>query len=593
MAVREIGASVSLDASTFKKEMSAVNSNLSGLQSEMKAVTAEFAENANGVEALSAKQKILSQQEEQQKVKVDALTKAYEEQAAATGEDSVETDKLRKQLNNARADYAKAHTAAKQNREELQKHGPIYARVGDAASKLGGKVSGAVKDFGHAAESLPVLGDALKGVQIAGKAAGKGLELAGKGAAEGFKLTAKATAALTTAGAAAATAMGTLAVKGLSTLISYAKDAATAVDADGNLVNERFSTLAGNLTRLDAGATAAKTALGTLLLPALESLSGAGADLLEGFSADLAACEGDTEKMGKVAAKYLKEAAKLIKQELPGLVNLGADVLKALVEGVGEAMPELLAVGGELLDMLIDGLVSNADSVGDGAAQIVTQLLTFLLQNAPKLLTAGVQILTSLISGITGNLPDLIPVAIQAIQELLQALVSNAPELLIGGATLILTLVEGLIEHIPDLIAAIPQLIRDFITGFENSPTLNDLAEVGERIMTKIWDGLKAVWESVKGWFSEKVGGIADFLGLDLGGGGSGHAGGLNYVPYDNYPALLHKGEKVLTAAENASGAYGSGGSRTAIINVYPQTMTRAQTEYLIRQADVELGRDA
>ncbi len=28
------------------------------------------------------------------------------------------------------------------------------------------------------------------------------------------------------------------------------------------------------------------------------------------------------------------------------------------------------------------------------------------------------------------------------------------------------------------------------------------------------------------------------------------HAFGLNYVPYDEYPALLHQGERVLTAAE-------------------------------------------
>jgi tape measure domain-containing protein len=38
---------------------------------------------------------------------------------------------------------------------------------------------------------------------------------------------------------------------------------------------------------------------------------------------------------------------------------------------------------------------------------------------------------------------------------------------------------------------------------------------------------------------------------------GNGHAAGLSYVPYDNYPALLHQGERVLTASENRN--HGSG----------------------------------
>jgi tape measure domain-containing protein len=40
-------------------------------------------------------------------------------------------------------------------------------------------------------------------------------------------------------------------------------------------------------------------------------------------------------------------------------------------------------------------------------------------------------------------------------------------------------------------------------------------------------------------------------------GNATGHAYGLNYVPYNNYPAMLHEGERVLTASENRS--YGGG----------------------------------
>lgn len=42
---------------------------------------------------------------------------------------------------------------------------------------------------------------------------------------------------------------------------------------------------------------------------------------------------------------------------------------------------------------------------------------------------------------------------------------------------------------------------------------------------------------------------------------GNSHASGLDYVPYDGYPAILHKGERVQTAVEAASDRSGRGGS--------------------------------
>lgn len=38
------------------------------------------------------------------------------------------------------------------------------------------------------------------------------------------------------------------------------------------------------------------------------------------------------------------------------------------------------------------------------------------------------------------------------------------------------------------------------------------------------------------------------------------YATGIDYVPYDNFPALLHQGERVQTAVEARSEKNGSGG---------------------------------
>ena len=562
MSIRDIGASITMNASEFKKEMKAVNANLSGLQAEMKAVTAEFAENADSAEALARRQQILNDQEAAAKAKVDLLTKAYQEQVDKTGEASDAAGRLRKQLNNATADYAKATQAADDNRKSLAEARSVTERLANAKEQLKKKLEDLAPHFRDLATVAHAAGSAL-------------------GA------TAKGTAALVTAGAAASVALGTLAVAGFGKLVELTKEAATAVDSDGNLINTQFSTLAANLTRLDAGATAAKTALGTLLLPALESLSGTGAKLLEDFSRDLQAAEGDTERMGKVCSVYIRMAAKAVKTELPGLIETGTEILGALMDGVSEATPELLSAAGDIIQMLMDGLVEHAGDMGDGAADLVSQLLQFIISNAPQLLTAGITLISSLINGISSDLPALIPVAVQAIQELLGALVSNAPQLLIAGLTLIMTLVEGIVDHIGDIFKVGKQLFEEFIDGFEGN--MDGLTTVGSRIVEKILDGLRAAWHKLTDWIGNALSNL-DSLGPEI-GYSSGFAGGLNYVPYDNFPALLHQGERVLTAAENASGAYGGGGSNTVNITVNTRELSRAQTDYIIRRADAELGK--
>lgn len=46
---------------------------------------------------------------------------------------------------------------------------------------------------------------------------------------------------------------------------------------------------------------------------------------------------------------------------------------------------------------------------------------------------------------------------------------------------------------------------------------------------------------------------------------GFGHAAGISYVPYNDYPARLHEGERVLTASENRS--YGAGANVSVVVN--------------------------
>lgn len=65
----------------------------------------------------------------------------------------------------------------------------------------------------------------------------------------------------------------------------------------------------------------------------------------------------------------------------------------------------------------------------------------------------------------------------------------------------------------------------------------------------------------------------------------SGHAYGLNYVPYNNYPALLHEGERVLTASESRN--YGSSNPITITGNNFT-----VREEADIQKIASEIGRE-
>ena len=91
------------------------------------------------------------------------------------------------------------------------------------------------------------------------------------------------------------------------------------------------------------------------------------------------------------------------------------------------------------------------------------------------------------------------------------------------------------------------------------SEALDALYDAGKAIFSRLWDGIKGVWDGIKGWVDEKATWLKDKLTFWDNGSkkvsnttssGFSHASGLAYVPYDNYPANLHRTETVLNATD-------------------------------------------
>ena len=519
--------------------MKAINGEQKALKAELSAVTEEFKGQEGTAAALSAKHKLLQETFDNNTKKVAALEAQLKEANKAYPEGGAQVTKYTRELGKAKAQLEKSKAALQDNTAQLRQFGPVSTKASQALHNIVNSVDdiymAARSKFPKAAAAADAFAGALN---TAGRVAKKGIELGGTAIKKGSEVIVKGLGTLTAAGAAGAVALGTLAVSGFKQLTDYAVEAAKNGDP-------AFAGLAANLTQLEESSNAAKAALGKVLLPALEELSSKGADLLKNFTAEMEATNGDTAAMGEVIAKYIREAVSLAREELPEFLKLGGELISGLGEGLIEDLPEILNDAEIIISQLLDGLESHADQIGDTAAVLIKELAGFIVKSAPSLLVVGLE--------------------------------------------LILSLVEGILDAIPDLVEAVPELIEEFKTAFEeNGPRI---AEIGHRIVDGIWEGLKAAWNKVTGWISGAIGALGGNASVNLSANGS-HAGGLSYVPFDGYRAILHEGEQVLTRREAQERREGGseGGSRTVNATINIMELTDVQRARLFKEFNEWLG---
>lgn len=93
--------------------------------------------------------------------------------------------------------------------------------------------------------------------------------------------------------------------------------------------------------------------------------------------------------------------------------------------------------------------------------------------------------------------------------------------------------IQGIFEGVFDFFSTVGQNVVEGIKGG----------------IAAVWNGLvsfvQGLWDGIKSIFVINAGDVKNNTGSD-----GSHAGGLDYVPYNNYVANLHRGEMVLTSAE-------------------------------------------
>lgn len=304
----------------------------------------------------------------------------------------------------------------------------------------------------------------------------------------------------------------------------------------------------------------------------------------------------------EAAAKKLEGTDLNMDDALNSILAIGdeSERTQAAIDLFGESiaykMTPLLAAGAEGMDEMREeanalGLVMSEDTVKAGASMndtiskvtqsfstlknnlaaelmpYIAKVLDWVLENMPMIqstIKSVIDAVLPIVKSVFDLVMDLLPPVLSAIKDFLDWIMPYLRPVLNS----VMGVVKGVMALISGDFNSFAESIKNLLKSLGSA-----LFGIGKDIMRSLWDGIKNIWGNVKGWFDEKVSWIKDKLSFwrasnDEMQTGNAHASGLRYVPYDNYPALLHRGETVLNAADAARYKNGEMGNTTVNLTV-------------------------
>ena len=151
----------------YKQAISEIGSGMKVLDSEMRKVSSAYAQNADSVEALNAKNDVLERKISTQAEKIDYLRAALQQSAEKYGEADKRTMQWQSSLNNAEAELNNLNNQFDENKQKIDESGKEMGNLGDVVNgltqKLGIQLPDSMKSSMNAMGSLDASSLALAG----------------------------------------------------------------------------------------------------------------------------------------------------------------------------------------------------------------------------------------------------------------------------------------------------------------------------------------------------------------------------------------------------------------------------------------------
>ena len=178
------------------------------------------------------------------------------------------------------------------------------------------------------------------------------------------------------------------------------------------------------------------------------------------------------DKTEQYDGNFAKEATETISGSL-GLLEASWN---SLLAGLGNGEADIEKLTANLTDAF-DAVVKNIAPVIEHIVSALPSVVNSILATLPSLLPVIVDAFTNLLNTMVSMLPQIMPILSDALLTILSALIDNLPQIVEAAMTLITSLAQGIIEALPVLIPAIVDVVLQIVdTLLDNIDLLIDCA---------------------------------------------------------------------------------------------------------------------
>lgn len=315
--------------------------------------------------------------------------------------------------------------------------------------------------------------------------------------------------------------------------------------------------------------------------------------------------------MVSAGVQLLQSLLDVLSQNIDSVVAGGTQILMMLATAIIDNLPMMTSAAVQIITALIIGIAQKAPELIPAIANGIAQAWAALVAAAPDFLNAGVMLIESVGQGLanafTALFPQMAPwveqnifqpirsvfgVAVdlgreiignlwdglcefantifpglgdligghteEAVEASAETLLSAGEKIPAGSETMVSAMAEN-INNDTSMEVAVQEAVDRSATQMTDAVSSAGFDSAGVTGMQKFIDGINsmssavmAAVEAIASAAVQRMQSALDQISAMAANAGPKLSVGLDYVPYDEFPAILHKGEAVLTAAEAA-----------------------------------------